>query len=147
MFAELFGEYISADDDTRRLLEGRLPGLLARASPLGVALRGCPDGLAEAFCYRLQDWLAPMRADIRLARRVFIASGHPDVAGQPTLREKLTAAFEQVRRWSRRDLGALAQSIDNDAELAQAFRQWRKARRDELARKFLGRAWPPAQGT
>ncbi len=147
VFAELFGEYISADDDTRRLLEGRLPGLLARASPLGVALRGCPDGLAEAFCYRLQDWLAPMRADIRLARRVFIASGHPDVAGQPTLREKLTAAFEQVRRWSRRDLGALEQSIDNDAELAQAFRQWRKARRDELARKFLGRAWPPAQGT
>jgi hypothetical protein len=47
----------------------------------------------------------------------------------------------------RRDLGALAQSMDSDAELAPAVRQWRKARRDELARKFLGKAGPPAQGT
>ena len=142
----LFGEYISADDDTRRLLEGRLPGLLARARPLGVALRGCPDEVAAAFCDQLRDWLAPMRADIRLARRVFIASSHPDLAAPRALCERLLVAFEPVRRWSRRDLGALAQSMDNDADLAQAFRQWRKARRGELARKLLGGAEPPARG-
>lgn len=147
VFAELFGEYASADAGTRRLLDGRLPELLARASPLGAALRGCPDEVAVAFCYQLQDWLAPMRADIRLARRVFIASRHPVLAASPALRERLLVAFEPVRRWSRRDLGALAQSMDNDAELAQAFRQWRKLRRDELARKLRGRAGPPAQGT
>ncbi len=147
VFAELFGEYASADAGTRRLLDGRLPELLARASPLGVALRGCPDDVAAAFCYQLQDWLAPMRADIRLARRVFIASRHPDLAASPALRERLLVAFEPVRRWSRRDLGTLAQSMDNDAELAQAFRQWRKLRRDELARRFRGRTGPPAQGT
>jgi hypothetical protein len=37
--------------------------------------------------------------------------------------------------------------MDNDAELAQAFRKWRKPRRDELTRKFLGRAGPPGQET
>ena len=147
VFAELFAEYPSADAATRRLLDGRLPELLARASPLGVALRGCPDEVAAAFCYQLQDWLAPAQADIRLARRVFSASRHPDLAASPALRERLLAALEPVRRWSRRDLGALAQSMDNDAELEQAFRQWRKLRRDELARKFLGRAAPPAHGT
>jgi hypothetical protein len=147
VFAELFAEYTSADDDTRRLLQGRLPGLLARASPLGVALRGCPDEVAAAFCYQLHDWLAPMRADTALARRVFIARGHPDVVGQPALRERLTAALEQVRRWGRRDLSVLAQSMDNDAELAQAFRKWRKGRRGEPARKLLDRAGQPTQET
>jgi hypothetical protein len=147
VFAELFGEYTSADDDTRRLLEGRLPELLARASPLGVALRGCPDEVATAFCDQLRARLAPMGADIKLARRVFIACNHPDLAAPRALCESLMVAFEPVRRWSRRDLGALAQSMDNDAELTQAFRQWRKARRGELARKLLGGAGPPARGT
>jgi hypothetical protein len=147
VFAGLFGEYASADASTRRLLDDRLPGLLARASPLGVALRGCPDEVAAAFCGQLPDWLAPMQADIGLARRVFIASRHPDLVASPALRDRLLDAFEAVRRWNRRDLGALAQSVDNDAELAQAFRQWRKPRRDELARKFHGRAGPPAPGT
>jgi len=144
VFADLYGEYASADADTRRLVDGRLPELLARASRLGMALRGCPDAVAAAFCEQLADRLAPMQADIRLARRVFIASRHPDLAA---LRERLLDAFEAVRRWNRRDLGALAESMDNDAELAQAFRQWRKPRRYELARKFLGRAGPTAQGT
>ena len=147
VFAELFGEYLSADADTRRLLDGRLPELLARASPLAPALRGCPDEVAAAFCEQLQDWLAPTRADIRLARRVFSASRHPGLAASPALRERLLDAFETVRRWNRRDLGDLAQTMDNDAELVQAFRQWRKPRRDELTRKFLGRAGPPAQET
>jgi hypothetical protein len=147
VFAELFGEYLSADSDTRRLLDGRLPELLTRASPLGPALRGCPDRVAAAFCEQLQDRLAPTRADIRLARRVFSASRHPDLAASPAIRERLLDAFEAVRRWNRRDLGDLAQTMDNDAELAQAFRRWRKPRRDELTRKFLGRAGPPAQET
>jgi GTPase-associated protein 1 len=147
VFAELFGEYLSADSDTRRLLDGRLPELLTRASPLGPALRGCPDQVAAAFGEQLQDWLAPARADIRLARRVFSASRHPDLAASPAIRERLLDAFEAVRRWNRRDLGDLARTMDNDAELAQAFRQWRKPRRDELTRKFLGRAGPPAQET
>jgi hypothetical protein len=147
VFARLFGEYAAADDSTRRLLDDRLPGLLARASPLGTALRGCPDEVAAAFCGQLPDWLAPVQADIGLARRVFTASRHPDLAASPALRERLLDAFEAVRRWNRRDLGALAQNMDNDTELAQAFRQWRKPRRDELARKFLGRGGPPAPGT
>lgn len=147
VFAELFGEYTSADDDTRRLLESRLPRLLARARPLGVALRGCPDEVAAAFCDQLRHWLAPERADIRLARRVFIACHHPDLAAPPALGEMLMAAFEAVRRWSRRDLGALTQSMDHDADLAQAFRQWRKARRGERARKLRRGDEPPAQGT
>ncbi|MGH3202351.1 MAG: GTPase-associated protein 1-related protein [Streptosporangiaceae bacterium] len=147
VFADLFGEYASADADTRRLLADRLPGLLARARPLGMALRGCPDEVATAFCGQLQDGLAPMRADIRLARRVFITSRNPELAASPALRDRLLDAFEAVRQWNRRDLGALAQSMDNDAELAKAFRQWRKPRRDERARKFLGRAGPPARGT
>ena len=152
VFAELFGEYLSADADTRRLLDGRLPELLARASPLAPALRGCPDEVAAAFCEQLHDWLAPTRADIRLARRVFSASRHPDLtapghAASTALRDRLLDAFEMVRQWNRRDLGELAQTMDNDAELAQAFRKWRKPRRDELTRKFLGRAGPPAQET
>jgi hypothetical protein len=143
-FAELFKEYTTANDDTRRLLERELPALLAGARSLSRALRGCPDDLAAAFCRALDDWLAPMRADTTLARRVFSASRHPDVLAQPTLSERLTTAFEQVRQWSRRDLGALAQSMDNDVDLAQAFRRWRKARR---ALRLPGRAGPTAQGT
>jgi hypothetical protein len=145
VFAELFREYTTADGDTRRLLERDLPALLARASPLGRALRGCPEDLAAAFCRELQDWLAPIRADTALARRVFAALAHPDVLGQPALGERLTAAFEQVRRWRRHDLGTLAKAMENDADLAQSFREWREARRGKLARKFLGGTGPPAQ--
>lgn len=147
VFAELFGAYPAAGADTRRLLERELPALLARARPLGRALRGCPDDLVAAFCRELQDRLAPTRADINLARRVFIVIGLPDAAAQPLLGEGLMTAFEQVRLWSRHDLGTLAESMDKDAELAQSFRRWRKARRGEWARRLLGGTGPSAQGT
>jgi hypothetical protein len=134
VFGELFGEYARADAGTRRLLEQEVPRLLARAARLGRALRGCPSDLAAAFCRELDDRLAPMRADVTLARRVFIASSHPDVLAQPVLSEAMAAALEQVRHWSRHDLGALAQSMGDNAELAESFRTWRKARRGERAR-------------
>lgn len=146
-FAELFQEYTAVDDDTRRLLDRELPALLARARPLSGALRGCPDGVAATFCLALHDWLAPVRADTTLAREVFIASGHPDVLAQTTLSERLMTALEQVRRWSRRDLSALAQSMGNDAWLAQSFRRWQKARRGGWPSKRLGGEGPTAQGT
>jgi hypothetical protein len=147
VFGELFGEYARADAGTRRLLERELPRLLARARQLGRALRGCPGDLATAFCLELDDRLAPMRSDTRLARRVFIASGHPDVLAQPALSERMAAAFEQVRHWSRHDLGALAQSMDDDAGLAESFRRWRKARRGERARRLFGGARPAGPGS
>jgi hypothetical protein len=39
----------------------------------------------------------------------------------------------------------LAKATENDADLAQSFREWREARRGKLARKFLGGTGPPAQ--
>ena len=147
LFGELFGEYARADAGTRRLLERELPRLLARATPLGRALRGCPGDLAAAFCRELDDRLAPMRSDTALARRVFSASGHPDVMAQPALSERMAAALEQVRHWSRHDLGALAQSMDDDAELAESFRKWRKARRAEQSRWRRGWTRPAEPGS
>jgi len=147
VFGELFGEYARADAGTRRLLEHELPRLLARAARLGRALRGCPSELAAAFCRELDDRLAPMRSDITLARRVFIASGHPDVLAQPSLSEAMAAALEQVRHWSRHDLGALAQSMGDNAELAELFRTWRKARRGERARWRRGGTKPTEPGS
>jgi hypothetical protein len=142
VFLSLFKEYDTADDVTRRMLDRALPGLLVKANPLGRALRGCPRPVAEAFCRKLDDGLAPMRADVLLARRVFAAIAHPETFAKPMLTEWLTASFEQVRRWRRRDLGALAQALENDAELAQSFRTWRDAHRGALARKILGGAVP-----
>ena len=145
VFGELFGEYASADADTRHLLELNCR-LLARATPLAPALRGCPDEVAAAFCGELDDWLAPMRSDITLARQVFIASSHPDLAASPATRERLRRP-EAVRRWNRHDLGDLAQTMDDDAELAQSFRKWRKGRRDERARdcSAAGPGRPPSR--
>ena len=106
------------------------------------ALRGCPRPVAEAFCRKLDEGLAPTRPDVPLARRVFAAIAHPEAFGQPVLNEWLTASFEQVRRWRRRDLNALAQALEKDAGLAQSFRAWRDAHRRVLARKILGGAAP-----
>src|SRR5258705_13855715 len=50
VFAELFAAYVDVDDDTRSLLDRHLPPLLSEAEPLSGALRGCPDGVAVAFC-------------------------------------------------------------------------------------------------
>ena len=55
-------------------------------------------------------------------------------------------ALEQVRQWNRHDLGVLVQSMDNDAELAESFRRWRKARRGERARWLRGGTRPSATG-
>ena len=147
VFGELFGEYARADADTQRLLERELPRLLARATRLGPALRGCPGDLAAAFCRELDDRLAPMRSDIKLARRVFKASADPDVLAQPALSERMATALEQIRQWSRHDLGALAQSMDGDAELAEAFRKWRKPRRAERGRWRRGGTRPAEPGS
>ena len=105
VFAELFAAYVDVDDDTRSLLDRHLPPLLIEAEPLSGALRGCPDGVAAALCRDLGARLAPP-ADVALALRVFVAMTDPDVIDQPALTDRLPAAFEQVRRWRRRDLGA-----------------------------------------
>jgi hypothetical protein len=147
VFAELFGEYARAGEaDTRALIERELPALLARARPLARALAGCPDDLAAAFSRALHSWLAAEPPDITLARRVFIASGRPEVLAQPGLGEGLSAALEEVRRWDRHDLDDLAQSMDGRAELAEAFRTWRKAGRGGWPRWLPGRAGPAAPG-
>ena len=144
VFAALFGEYAATDGATRRMLDHALPGLLIEADPLGPSLRGCPRHVAVALCRKLQGGLAPLRADIALARRVFVALAHPELSAPPQLREWLTGCFEQVRRWRRRDLNALAQALDGDADLARSFKAWRDAHRGRLARKLLGGAAPPA---
>ena len=60
MFAALFREFLSADADTRLLLDRELPDLLARASPLAPALRDCPGVLAAAFCvHSATGWTRP----------------------------------------------------------------------------------------
>jgi GTPase-associated protein 1, N-terminal domain type 2/GTPase-associated protein 1, C-terminal domain/GTPase-associated protein 1, middle domain len=151
VFAGLFKEYEAADDATRRVLDRALPGLLIKADPLGRALRGCPRPVAAIFCGKLDECLAPMPADIALARRVYVALAHPEMFAQPLLNEWLTTSFEQVRKWHRRDLSALAQALENDAEVARSFRDWRDAHRG-LARKIRRatspgpRAAPPEPG-
>jgi len=122
VFPSLFGEYATADHATRRMLDRTLPGLLIEADPLGRALRGCPQNVAVAFCRMLDDRLGPMRPDIALARRVFIALAHPEVFTPPQFGEWLTSSFEPVRKWHRRELSALAQALENDAGMAQAFK-------------------------
>jgi hypothetical protein len=144
VFSSLFEEYMAADNATRRMLDRTLPGLLIEADPLGRALRGCPMPVAEAFCRKLEDGLAPLPPDIALARRLFVALAHPEVFARPLLNEWLIASFERVRRWRRRDLNALAQALESDAEVAQSFKAWRDAHRGGLARKILGGATPPA---
>jgi hypothetical protein len=124
------------------MLDRTLPGLLIEADPLGRALRGCPMPVAAIFCRKLDESLAPLPADIALARRVYVALAHPEVLAQPLLTEWLAASFEQVRKWHRRDLSALAQVLENDAGMAQSFKAWRDAHRGVLARKFLGGARP-----
>jgi len=149
VFAELFAAYLDVDHDTRGLLDRHLPPLLSEAEPLSEALRGCPDGVAAAFCRDLGDRLAPP-ADVTLARRVFAAMTDPDVVDQPALADRLPAAFEQVRRWRRRDLGVLARALADDEELVRLFQDWRDEQRTGLARRLLGggpgRA-APAAGT
>jgi hypothetical protein len=142
VFPSLFSEYLTADKATRQMLDRTLPGLLIEADPLGRALRGCPQRVAVGFCRMLDDRLGPMPPDIALARRVFIALAYPEVFAQPQFGEWLTMSFEQVRKWHRRDLNALAQALENDAGMTQPFKAWRDARRGTLARKLLGGARP-----
>ena len=55
---------------------------------------------------------------------------------QPVLTEWLAGAFEQVSKWRRRDLAALAQTFQGDDQ--RAFQAWRDAHRGGLTRKLLG---------
>jgi hypothetical protein len=146
VFAGLFGEYTTADGDTRRLLERELPALVARARPLTAALRGCPDDLTAPLCRELDARLGPAQPDTALARQVFAATGHPEVLARPVLSERLAAVLEQVGRWSGHDLGVLAHSLDDDAELAQSFRKWRQARRSGRTRRLFGGGGPQVPG-
>lgn len=137
VFASLFTAYAAVDGDSRRLLERQLPPLLAEAEPLGTALRDCPEGVAAAFCRALLTWLEPLRTDVGLARRVFVALAQPDVARQPALAERLRAAFERVREWRRRDLDVLARTLENDG-LGQSFQAWRDAQRGRRKGRLFG---------
>jgi hypothetical protein len=67
-----------------------------------------------------------------------VALADPDVLAQPALTERLTAAFEQVREWRRRDLGTLARALADDEEMAQLFQAWREEQRSGLARRLFG---------
>jgi hypothetical protein len=145
VFAELFAAYTDVDDDTRGLLDRHLPPLLSETEPLSGALRGCPDGVTAALGHELEARLAPVPADIALARRVFVALADPDVLAQPTLTERLTAAFEQVRRWRRRDLGTLARALAGDEDMAQLFQAWREEQRSGLARRLFGAGNRPGE--
>jgi GTPase-associated protein 1 len=136
--AELFAAYLDVDDDTRGLLNRHLPPLLSETEPLGGALRDCPDGVTAALGRVLEARLTPAPADVALARRVFVALADPDVLAQPALTERLTAAFEQVREWRRRDLGTLARALADDEEMAQLFQAWREEQRSGLARRLFG---------
>ncbi|HEX5301463.1 MAG TPA: GTPase-associated protein 1-related protein [Streptosporangiaceae bacterium] len=148
VFAALSGEYTAAGEPPiRALLDRELPALLARARPLAGALCACPDDLAAAACRVLRRRLATEPADIALARRVFIASGRPEILAQQALAEGLSAALEQVGYWSRHDLDALAESMAGHAELAQSFRRWRKANRGGRTRWRPGRAGSAAPRT
>jgi GTPase-associated protein 1, N-terminal domain type 2/GTPase-associated protein 1, C-terminal domain/GTPase-associated protein 1, middle domain len=136
--AELFAAYLDVDDDTRGLLDRHLPPLLSETEPLGGALRDCPDGVTAALGRVLEARLTPAPADVALAMRVFVALADPDVLAQPALTERLTAAFEQVREWRRRDLGTLARALADDEEMAQLFQAWREEQRSGLARRLFG---------
>lgn len=128
VLAELYAEYERGDDQVRRMLRRALCGLLSKADPLGRAVRGCPHEVLETFCDELGRRLSPLRADVPLAARVFIALGDFDVLGGP-LEGQLTTAFEYVRRWRRRDIGALAQALEGDRDAMNRFEAWREERR------------------
>ena len=145
IFASLFAAYATVDDESRRLLESQVPVLLAEAKPLGAALRNCPPGMARAFCGAVTSWLVPERADVRLARRVFVALGDPDVLAQPGLAGSLRMAFEPVRDWRRRDLSNLARALADDG-LAEPFQDWKDEQRSGLARKVFGAGREPLAG-
>jgi hypothetical protein len=148
VFAELSAEYAKAGEPhIQALLDREMPVLLARARPLAGALHACPDNLAAAACRELGRRLAAEPADIPLAQRVFIASGHPEVLARQALSEELSASLEQVRHWSRHELDALAQSMEGRAELVQSFRKWRKAGRGGRPRWRPGRAGAAAPRT
>lgn len=148
VFAELSREYATAGEPhIRALLDREMPALLAQARPLAGALRACPGDLAAAACRVLRRRLATEPADIALARRVFAASGHPEVLAQQALGEGLAAALEQVRHWRRHDLDALAESMKGRTELAESFRKWRKASRGGRPRFRLGWARSAAPWT
>jgi len=138
IFAELFGVYQAADEDTRHFLDRDLPALLADAKPLHLALRGCPEGVAVSFCTELEQRLAPSRPDVPLAARVFAAMLEPGVTAQPGLAERLEISFEQVREWRRRDTAELARTLEHDPDLAQVFKAWRDEQRGGLARRLFG---------
>ena len=76
-------------------------------------------------------------ADVGLARRTFVALAHPYVVRQPAVAERLRAAFDQVRGWHRRDLGALARALEDDG-LGPSFQTWRGERQGGLARRLFG---------
>ena len=143
VFGSLFTEYAITNDVTRRMLDRALPTLLVEADPLGRALRGCPPEVVAAFCAKLDDRLGPRQPDIALARRVFGVLTRPEMLGQAGLQQRLTESFDQVRKWPRRDLNALAQMLDHDPGMAGLFRVWRDAHRGGLARKILGVAAAP----
>ena len=67
-----------------------------------------------------------------------MALADPDVFAQPAVTERLTAAFDQVREWRRRDLGTLARALADDEEMAQLFQAWREEQRSGLARRLFG---------
>ena len=137
VFARLFAEYAEADGSTQRLLERDLPALMAQASPLASALRGCPEGVAAAFCRKLTERLAPLRPDVALAARVFAVLTQADALARPSLTQSLAEAFEQVRAWRRRDLDALAHILEEDGETARSFQTWRDARTGGLVRRLF----------
>ena len=143
VFGGLFAAYAAVDGDGRRLLETQLPPLLARAEPLGRALRGCPERVAAGFCQDLWAWLSPLRADVRLARQVFGALAQPDVMRQPALADGLPAAFNRVLQWRRRDLGVLTRALEDDG-LGESFRDWRDRQRDAHrdAQRAGRKRWP-----
>ena len=120
VFSRLFAEYAEADDNTRRLLERDLPPLLA-----------------VAFGRKLTERLAPLHPDVALAARVFAALMQPDVLARPSLTQSLAEAFEQVRGWRRRDLGALAEILGEEGETARSFQTWRDARTGGLVRRLF----------
>jgi len=144
IFGELFAAYEAADEDTKHFLDRDLPGLLASADPLGLALRGCPEGVAVTFCAELERRLTPSRPDPALAGRVFTALQDQAVAAQPGLAGRLEAAFGQVGEWRRRDLSLLARTVEYDGDLARLFQAWRDEHRPGLVRRWFGEGTGPS---
>lgn len=148
VFAGLYDDYRAADDRTRGLWRDNLADMLCNAEPLYIALRGCPTEVMEAFCHRLERFLAPSRADARIAARVFEALTEPGLQAQLELFDQLRVAFEQVSSWRRRDLNFLAQFLARyPPGVAELFQEWRENHRGGLARKLFGGHAGPPKGT